>query len=157
MKTLAAYLVLLGLGILTSFGQASRSTLDTDSTFRNALKEIKYPHSQSFAQKTTVVFVNFTINQQGKITNIKYPNENEIDNPFTAEVGRVLWHFPPQKPGYVGEYILPIIFGKERTQDENRKSSAQEVMTAYTRMFEQIARSLRPLPQLSEVYVPAYN
>ena len=121
------------------------------------MKEINYPDSQPFTQKTTVVFVNFAINQQGKITNIKYLNENKLDNPVTAEVGRVLWHFPPQKPNYVGEYILPIIFGKERSQEENRQSSVQEVVTAYRRMFEQTSRSLWPLPQLSEVYVPAFN
>ncbi|MFD2938362.1 hypothetical protein, partial [Spirosoma flavum] len=144
MKMLSAYLVLLVLGILTSFGQVPQSTLGTDSTFRKVLKEIKYPDIQPLAQKTTVVFASFNINQQGKMTNIKYLNENEGDKPFTSEVGLVLWHFPVQKPSYVGEYILPIIFGKEMTQDENRNSSSQEVVTAYTQMFEQTSRSLRP-------------
>lgn len=106
MKTLATYFILLVLGTSTSFGQVTWSTLGTDSTFRKALKEIKYPDILPLAQKTTVVFAKFTINQQGKITNVSYLDETELDSPFTAEVSRVLWHFPPQKPSYVGEYIL---------------------------------------------------
>ncbi len=34
----------------------------------------------------TIVYVPFTLTPQGKVTHIKYLNEDEVDNPFVFEV-----------------------------------------------------------------------
>ncbi len=132
--------------------QVPALALDTDSTFRRALKEIRYPELRRLAQQTTIVFVQFTLTPQGKVTQIKYLNEDEVDNPFVYKVQQIVEQLPTLPASYAGEYVLPVGFESENSQGKKRLT--KEDRAALARTFVQLTRS-RVL--LSEVYVPASN
>ncbi len=132
--------------------QATKPALDTDSTFRRALQEIRYPELRRLAQQTTIVFVQFTLTPQGKVTQIKYLNEDEVDNPFVYEVQQIVEQLPTLPALYAGEYVLPVGFESENSQGKKRLT--KEDRAALARTFVQLTRA-RVL--LSEVYVPASN
>lgn len=71
METRLACFVLLCMTAYQAIGQSAPSALDNDPTFRTSLMRIRYPDAARASADEVKVYVDFTIDQTGKPTNVK--------------------------------------------------------------------------------------
>ncbi|AUD05087.1 energy transducer TonB [Spirosoma pollinicola] len=150
MKTLLASLVITLFTASLSWAQAAESSLNTDLSFRQALKSIRYPALAHQPERTAKVYVDFVITKEGKVADVKLLKMGSIDNAFIEEVNRLVAQLPTQKSTYAGEYVLPVVF-----ESHNKPGVYQPTVSdraAFDRTFVQLSHSKA---LLNELYVAA--
>ena len=147
MKTLFAYLVMLLLTASLTHGQAVKSSLANDSNFRQALlKTMRYPIAAQREEKVAKAYVEFKVDNQGKVANIQVLNQANVDVFFKEEINRFMSQLPAQKKTYAGTYVLPVVFELEGT---GRVIKPREEDASFV-------QSLRKELLLKDAYVTAY-
>ena len=128
MKTLFVSLLLLLSTLSVSFGQTMEQPLSkAEEFYRTIAKNVRYPVAASRANNVAKAYVNFTINEQGRIADIAVLNTRNVDSPFAEEIKRVLTELPAQSAADTGKYVIPIQFQLEtdrktiQAKDENRE------------------------------------
>lgn len=147
-KLFLCSLLVLSAAVL-SFGQAATPSLNTDSTFRHSLLALaRYPKTAQEAGKTGRVYVDFTIDTRGQITNIDFLNSNTVDNSFLKAARQLMEQLPVQKPTYAGDYVLPVAFLLEPATGTIHQPSESD-RAAFDRTFVQLSHSRSLLNELS--------
>ncbi|MBD2699523.1 energy transducer TonB [Spirosoma sp. BT702] len=147
MKTLFAYLGMLLMTITLTHGQATKSSLTKDSDFLQLMaKSLRYPQSARQAEKVAKAYIEFKIDDLGKVADISVLNPDNVDTSFKEETKRIMSQLPAQKPIYAGKYVLPVIFVLEGS---GRVLKPREEAITFV-------QSLPKESILSEVYVVGY-
>ena len=145
-----AFLSCLLLGfMLTSIasGQPVSHSLSDDPTFARAVgKSIRYPDNARDQQLVAKVYVGFTVDEQGKIGQVKVLNFMDVDINFKQEVINALEKTPNREQGFAGNYILPISFQLEGK--DGMKNPKDDDKQLVEKMDKQIL--------LNEVFVIGY-
>lgn len=114
MKTLFACLVCLSLTVSLTHGQVVETSLVNDLDFRQTLsKAIRYPLAAQQAEKVAKAYIEFKVDDQGKVANVQVLNQDNVDSLFTEEINQFMSQLPAQKQTYAGTYILPVVFELE--------------------------------------------
>lgn len=133
-----------------SWAQVVESSLNNDLSFRQALKSVQYPILVPQPGKTAKVYVDFTINKEGKISDVRLLKMGSTSNAFVGEVTRLFAGLPAQKSIYAGEYVLPVVFESKAKPGDYQLTVSDRV--AFDRTFVQLSH-LKVL--LDELYVAA--
>jgi hypothetical protein len=148
MKTsISSLLIVLAFSCL-SWGQVVESSLNNDISFRQALKSVQYPLLATPPAKAAKVYVNFIINKEGKIGEVKLLKMGSFSDAFIGEVTRLFADLPTQKSTYSGEYVLPVVFEAKSKPDVYQPTVSDRA--AFDRTFVQLSHSK---VLLSELYV----
>lgn len=134
--------------VSTSFAwsQVGGSSLNNDHTFRQVLKSVQYPLVAEKPTKEVKVYVDFTINKEGKIGDVKLLKLGSFSQAFVAEVTRLFANLPTQKSAYAGEYVLPVVF--EAKPEAGAYQPTVSDRAAYDRTFVQLSHSKALLTEL---------
>lgn len=147
MKTLVAYSLLLLLTASFTYGQAVKSSLANDSTFRQALlKTMRYPLGALREEKVAKAYIEFEVDRQGKVADVQVLNQAHVDASFYEEINRFMSQLPVRAQTYTGTYILPVMFQLEGTSQ-------------LVKPIEEDVSFIQSLPKgslLENVYVTAY-
>jgi len=130
----------------SSWAQVRNLALNNDSSFREALKGVQYPLLVEPSATEAKVYVNFTINEAGKIADVKLLKMGSFSNAFVGEVTRIVADLPAQKPAYAGEYVLPVVFESKIKSGTYQPTVSDRI--AFDRTFIQLRHQKTVLDEL---------
>jgi hypothetical protein len=145
MKTLISSLFV-ALVATSSWAQVAESPLNDDASFRQALKFVQYPLLAEKPAEAAKVYVDFSINKEGKISNVKLLKAGSFSNAFQGEVTRLFASLPTQKPTYAGDYVLPVVFESKPNAGAYQPTASDRA--AFHRTFIQLLHSKALLKEL---------
>lgn len=146
MKILISSLLVTLLSTSFAWSQVVGSSLNNDPVFRQALKSVQYPLLAEQPATEAKVYVDFTINKEGKIGDVKLLKAGLFSQAFVGEVTRLVANLPRQKPGYAGAYVLPVVFEANPKSDAYQATASDRV--AFHRTFIQLSHTKTLLTEL---------
>jgi hypothetical protein len=148
MKILMSSLLVAFVSISFSWAQIMKSSLNDDLSFRQALNAVQYPLLAEPPAKDAKVYVDFIVNKEGKISEVKLLKMGSFSNAFMGEVTRLFADLPIQKPTHASAYVLPVVFESKPKPGVYQPTASDRV--AYDRKFVQF---LHVKTLLNELYV----
>jgi hypothetical protein len=146
MKILISSLLVAVMFTSFAWSQTAESSLNNDPVFRQALKSVQYPLVAEQPTKEAKVYVDFTINKEGKIGEVKLLKMGSFSQAFMGEVTRLFADLPIQKPAYAGAYVLPVVFEVKSKAGAYQPTASDRA--AYDRTFVQLSHSKALLTEL---------
>ncbi|RIV19835.1 hypothetical protein DYU11_23195 [Fibrisoma montanum] len=146
MKILISSLFFALMASSLAWSQVGGSSLNNDSDFRQVLKSVQYPLLAEKPTKEAKVYVDFTIDKEGKISNVKLLKMGVFSQAFVGEVTRLFANLPTQKPAYAGDYVLPVVFEAKPKAGDYQPTASDRA--AYDRTFVQLSHSKALLTEL---------
>jgi hypothetical protein len=128
------------------WAQIAESSLNHDASFRQSLKFIQYPLLVEQPTEVAKVYVDFSIDKEGKIGNVKLLKMGSFSNAFVGEVTRLFAGLPAQKNSHAGSYVLPVVF--ESKPKEGVYQPTVSDRAAFDRTFVQLLHSKVLLQEL---------
>lgn len=144
MKILISSLLVAVMSTSFAWSQIGSFSLNNDPAFRQALKSVQYPLVAEQPTREAKVYVDFTINKEGKIGEVKLLKMGSFSQAFVGEVTRLFADLPTQKPAYAGEYVLPVVFEAKAGAHQLTASDR----AAYDRTYVQLSHSKALLTEL---------
>lgn len=146
MKAFFFCFVLAGATAYQAVGQSAASGLDNDATFWKSLMTIRYPDAARTSAEEVKVYVDFTIDPAGNITNVNLLKTGSLPASYAEEVDRVMAQLPAQQRAYAGDYVLPIVFEAKGNSTSYRSTKAERA--AFGRTFVQLRHTKSVLNEL---------
>ncbi|MEZ0540507.1 energy transducer TonB [Fibrella arboris] len=156
----AAIRLLMAYDSVMALSNRDKPPLSTDAVFNQLLrKELSYPNQAWLAGVYGRVYVGFTVDAQGQLSDLVTLSPANVGYGLDGAVKQALRQSVLLKPAYQGTYVLPVSFTFDHTQDDRGAYIPVNVLSP-DRYVDRVLltehvvpiRVAKPGPQIREVW-----